>query len=103
MKIEIAIKTILILLLFLCLLNMPYGYYQFVRWFSATSFVCLAFIVPQNKSNDVLKVIYIALAILFQPLIKISLGRELWNIIDIVVSILLGASIIAHFNKSKSN
>ena len=29
------------------------------------------------------------LAFLFQPLIKISLGRELWNMVDIAVAILL--------------
>lgn len=32
---------------------------------------------------------YIALAILFQPLFKISLGRTLWNMVDVVVAIYL--------------
>jgi len=31
--------------------------------------------------------IYIALTILFQPFIKIALGRALWNIVDIFVGI----------------
>jgi hypothetical protein len=29
--------------------------------------------------------IFIALAILFQPLIKIALGREIWNVVDVAV------------------
>jgi len=33
--------------------------------------------------------IYVALAILFQPLVKISLGRLLWNVVDVVVGVWL--------------
>ena len=33
--------------------------------------------------------IYVALAILFQPLAKISLGRLLWNVVDVVVGVWL--------------
>ncbi|WP_335339821.1 DUF6804 family protein [Algoriphagus sanaruensis] len=36
-----------------------------------------------------------ALAILFQPLLKISLGRDIWNIVDVVVGIGLLISIWA--------
>lgn len=43
-------------------------------------------------------IIYVSLAILFQPLIKVSLGRELWNIIDVIVGIGL---IISIFTKPK--
>jgi hypothetical protein len=38
-------------------------------------------------------IIYVSLAILFQPLVKIALGREIWNIIDVVVGIGLIISI----------
>ena len=30
-----------------------------------------------------------ALALLFQPLAKISLGRDVWNIVDVAVAVLL--------------
>jgi hypothetical protein len=30
--------------------------------------------------------IYLALAILFQPFIKIALGRTIWNIVDVLVA-----------------
>lgn len=43
--------------------------------------------------------IYGALALLFQPFFKISLGREMWNIVDVVVGIGL---VISTFIKSKS-
>jgi hypothetical protein len=45
-------------------------------------------------------IIYITLAVLFQPLFKIVLGRALWNIVDVIVGIGLLVSIFA--NKSKN-
>lgn len=71
---------------------MPYGYYQFVRIISLIGFIYLAFDSIQSK-NDTETIIYIALAVLFQPVIKISLGRELWNIIDLIVGVGLLISI----------
>ncbi len=44
------------------------------------------------QKHKIEMIIYICLAILFQPLIKISFGREIWNIVDIVVAIGLLAS-----------
>jgi hypothetical protein len=32
-------------------------------------------------------IIYGGLALLFQPFFKIALGREMWNIVDVVVGI----------------
>jgi hypothetical protein len=32
-------------------------------------------------------IIYIGLALLFQPFIKVVLGREIWNIIDVLVGL----------------
>lgn len=80
------IKLSLATLLFLCLLNMPYGYYQFVRFAAMLGFIYLAFTAnKENLKNEVF--IYIALTLLFQPFAKIALGRTLWNIVDVVVAI----------------
>jgi hypothetical protein len=91
------IKIVLAILLFLCLFKMPYGYYQFVRFVAMVSFGYLAFSAnEESKKNEVF--IYLALAILFQPLIKFSFGRTLWNVIDVIVGVGLLLSI---FNKKK--
>ena len=80
------IKIGLAILLLLCLINMPYGYYQFVRFAAMVGFAYLAFSAnEQNNKNEVF--VYLALAILFQPLIKIAFGRTIWNIVDLVVGI----------------
>ena len=82
----------------MCLLDMPYGYYTLVRYLAMCVFVYLAL---QSKGNENLMLIYLALAILFQPIIKLPLGREIWNIIDVVVGIVLLFSI--YREKTTSN
>ena len=32
-------------------------------------------------------IVYIGLALLFQPFLKIALGREIWNIVDVGVGV----------------
>ena len=94
------IKIILAILFFLCLFDMPYGYYQIVRFLALVGFAILAYFA-NSKENKIEMIIYIALAVLFQPLFKIALGRELWNFIDVVVGIGLIVSIFT--NKKAEN
>jgi hypothetical protein len=76
---------------------MPYGYYQFVRFVACISFGYFAF--GEQKKQTKWSLFYIALAILFQPFIKISLGRVLWNVVDVVVAIVLIGSIFVSRNQ----
>ena len=87
-----VIKIILAILFFLCLADMPYGYYQLVRFIGLIGFAILAYQANQ-QNNQTETIIYGALALLFQPFFKISLGRELWNVIDVVVGLGLLVSI----------
>jgi hypothetical protein len=90
---EPIIKIGLALLLFTCLFNMPYGYYQFVRFAAMVGFGILAYEAHQsNKQNDT--IVYAVLALLFQPFLSVALGRELWNIVDVVVGIGLIISLV---------
>jgi hypothetical protein len=52
----------------------------------------------QEQSKQTEMIIYGGLALLFQPFFKITLGRELWNIVDVVVGIGL---ILSIFSKPK--
>lgn len=81
-----TIKIVLAILLFLCLADMPYGFYQFVRFAAMIGFGILAFQSAESENKSFL-IIYGALALLFQPFIKIALGRELWNVVDVIVGI----------------
>ena len=95
-----VIKIVLAILFFLCLADMPYGFYQFVRFVGLVGFGILAYQANSNgKQTQV--IIYIILAVLFQPFIKISLGRELWNIVDVIVAIALIISLFLNPEKDK--
>jgi len=97
-----AIKICLASLMFLCLLDMPYGFYQLVRFMALVGFGILAFRANEKNNNTEL-MIYGALALLFQPFIKIALGREIWNIIDLIVGIGLIASLFINRSKKHLN
>jgi hypothetical protein len=85
---EKTIKLILIPLLLLCLAPMPYGYYELVRWISAVAFAYLGYSALEQNEETV-PWVYFGLALLFQPFIKIALGRPLWNVVDISVAVFL--------------
>lgn len=91
------IKIGLAILLFLCVLKMPYGFYELVRFLALVGFAFLAYQANQ-ENNATATFIYAALALLFQPFFKIALGRDLWNVVDVVVGIGLLLSIFK--NKS---
>ena len=84
----IYINLILAALLLLCLAPMPYGYYQLVRFVAMVVFAVMAYQYSEKKQEG-LMVVFGALALLFQPFIKIALGRTLWNVVDVAVAILL--------------
>ena len=79
---------ILAALLFLCLAQMPYGYYQLMRFVSMVVFAVLAYRYYEKKQEG-LMVLFGALALLFQPFVKVALGRTMWNVVDVVVAIIL--------------
>lgn len=73
---------------------MTYGYYEFARFIGMFGFAILAYLNYQkNQAISSGVIIYIALALLFQPFIKVALGRTIWNIVDVVVSVGLISSI----------
>lgn len=91
------ITIIIAALLLLCLAPMPYGYYMLVRWSAMVVFAVTAFNY-YAENNKELAVTFGALALLFQPFIKIALGRAIWNIVDVAVAILL---LVLTFTKNK--
>lgn len=83
-----AIKLFFAIALLVCLAPMPYGYYMLIRIVAAILFVILASQYYEAKKEE-LAITFGILAFLFQPLIKIPLGRDVWNMVDVAVAILL--------------
>ena len=42
-----------------------------------------------SREQNGLGTAFVALAVLFQPFLKIALGRTLWNVVDVVVAVFL--------------
>lgn len=84
-------------------MNFPYGYYQITRFLCFIGFGLLAYVSNERK-EIYYAIIFACLSLLFQPFYKVSLGRELWNVVDVVVGLALILSIF-QLNKvsSKNN
>lgn len=87
-QIKLGIKFGLATGFLICLGDMPYGYYEFIRWAAAIGFSIMAnFAHKENNSTEM--ILWMGLVMLFQPLVKIPLGRTIWNIVDVLVAIRL--------------
>jgi hypothetical protein len=80
---------------------MPYGYYEFVRFAAMLVFAYLGYL-SLKESKEGYTFIYIGLALLFQPFFKVALGRFIWNIVDVVVSVFLIYTIVQDKNNLKA-
>ena len=81
-------NLILAAFLLLCLAPMPYGYYQLVRFVAMVAFAVMPYSCFEREEKG-LAITFGALALLFQPFVKVALGRMTWNVVDVVVAIFL--------------
>lgn len=86
-----VIKIGLSILFLVCLLDMPFGYFQLVRFLGMIGFSILAF--NNYHKNQLWFVVWASSAILINPFFKIALGREIWNVVDLIWVVLLIVSI----------
>lgn len=84
----------------ICLLPMPYGYYTLLRFVAMIYFACLAYTYFKDNKTTI-AVIAASLALLFQPFFKIYLGREIWNIVNVLTAIALIYQ--WHINRKKND
>ncbi|GAH28799.1 unnamed protein product [marine sediment metagenome] len=76
-----------ILMLFGAIAEWPYGYYILLRWITCIASTLVIF-QAFEKNIDWAKVVFIVIAILFNPLAPIHLSRSIWVPLDIVTAIL---------------
>lgn len=94
------VKGVIAVLLLLCLIDADYGYYQAMRTLVSFGFAFLAY---QYYSEGGTKnaIIFLCLLILFQPLLKIALGREIWMVVDVAVAIYLIITLLKSYSQTK--
>ena len=81
-----------VFMLFGAVAEWPYGYYIFLRWITCIASILVIF-QAFGKSIDWAKVVFIIIAILFNPIAPIYLSRSTWIPLDIVIAIVFIFSI----------
>lgn len=79
---------LLAIMLLLCLAPMPYGYFMLVRFVMLVACCGLAYRYYMLNKKIAMWV-FVTLALLFQPIYKIVLGRAIWNVVDVIVAAFL--------------
>ena len=82
------LKNIMALVLVVCLLPMPYEYYMILRLIAMLLFAIFAFEYYAKRAMPIV-IIFCSLILIFQPFVKLFLGRGLWNLIDVIVAMFL--------------
>ena len=100
LTLENLIKITLASMLIICLFHMSYGYYQLFRYIAMVGFAILAY-YQYEKKNIPLVILFVALVLLFQPLLKVPLGRHVWVMIDVLVAVGLLISLSVQNQKKK--
>ena len=89
------VKVVLAIMSLVCLLDMPYGYYQLYRFTAMGVFFYLAYVEQEKKEW---MIVWIVSGLLVQPFFKVALGRDIWNIVDAIWALLLIISIFKKKN-----
>lgn len=88
-------SLIFAIVLILCLLPLPYGFYTIIRLATAVVAGCWAYRF-YNCHKTSFAITAGAIALLFQPFLKITLDRLTWNIIDVILA---GLIVLIVYNK----
>ena len=83
---SIKIRILISLLLLGCLLDVPYGYFQFIRVTGFVGFIYLSYLEFINKKRTII-ILTVICAILLNPIFKIHFTRRIWNNIDLIIAI----------------
>ncbi|MBA4314675.1 MAG: hypothetical protein C0422_05010 [Alcaligenaceae bacterium] len=75
-------------MLFLGAVPLPYGYYTLLRLVACITFAWAAYVALENK-HSFLPWAYGALALVFNPIFKVSFEKDIWIFIDVASAVFL--------------
>lgn len=103
---EIVLKIVSVVLLLLASQKLKYVQYEIIRFSLFVIFILLGYLYYKKKS-EIISILFILIAFLFQPFVKISLGKTIWQIVDYVLAIgvlfLIVFELISKFYKINQN
>lgn len=87
------IKILLIIALLLPFLHMPYWYFQLLHIFGTIGFTYLAYL-DYKQNIKITPQLFAASVIIINPIIKIAFHRNMWQIVDMILAVLILLSIL---------
>lgn len=73
-------------LLLIAIFEWPYGYYQFLRW--AIMILAISIVIARPKSSGRWLIFFgLFVAALFNPFLKVSFDRAVWQLIDFALAL----------------
>lgn len=85
--------------LFIAIVDLPYGYYQLLRFFICGVGAYGAYLSYEQKKIRWIWILGI-IALLFNPFMKFYLGKETWKIIDFIAGVIF---LVYFFKKNKES
>ncbi len=76
---------IIFLLIIAALFSLPYGYYILLKFLVCFTAIRQLYITQHNSIDT--NLILVTIALLYNPIIKIPLGRTIWIIVNILTAI----------------
>lgn len=82
-----AVLFVPAVMLLLALAPWPYGYFVFLRLVVCAASVWIAFAVLGRNTNSKIGWAFVAIAILYNPIIRVPLEREIWMVVNVVTAV----------------
>lgn len=74
--------------------GIPYGYYQALRWLVCTTSCYGAVMLPSTRGNW-RKWSLVVIAVVFNPLAPMYLGRHVWQVVDVVAGVVMASVMLS--------
>lgn len=92
MKTERTVRVVLVALLLWALLPVnPYGYYQLLKVLVCAGCSYLGVKTWNASKGKDLVWLYITMAVIYNPLAPLHLGRPIWTVVNILTVVILAA------------
>lgn len=89
------------ILMLIAVADNPYGYYQFLRVATVILSLFIAYAIYKSDEENKTVWFFVAVAVLFNPLLPIYLDKSLWVVIDILVAFSVPIVTIISLKSSK--
>ncbi len=66
----------------------PYGYYILLRWVCCAAFAYMTWAAANSRAPAMAWLFFVA-AVVYNPVIRVHLTRELWTVINVLSALLL--------------